>query len=449
MKKILLTTIILIICSISVFAIQSIESEVGSIKIELIDYSPAPLQPDTEFIATIRVTNIGNGDIVDLSFEFVSNYLIETNTGRVLIPYLKRGEEIEIKHTFYVLPTTETSIKIFFQYGGSFSEKIASESFTIPLSSLNRNVDFDRVTVTPEKIPPGETAEVKLTIENSALVTLTDINIKLNVTGPFSPIKTTNERRINSLPPTQKAAITFNLVVDPDATLGTYSLPLEISYYDPNKERFTKVSDIGLIVYSKPEYELNLEESDALIRGTSPTLTLSISDISTSDIKFLSMELLSTEDYTVVSNPRVYLGNLEPDDFETTEYTVFIRNCFSCGKEIPLKLRLSYKDSFNEKVVDDASLNVRIYTTKEAKRFGLLPTNGSNSFIYIIIFIILVYMTIREYRKVRDLPTAIKLAIKKFILGIFKIIISIIIHVRWKYIRRIPRKIRIFIAKSR
>ena len=161
MKKLLLITFILIISSIYIQAIQSVSSPDGNI-------------------------------------EFTSFYPIETEFKRLSIPVLKSGEEKILTHDFYISPTAENQAEIKFQYETSISSKILSGFFTIPIATLSRNIAFDRVTIKPDKVPPGETAEIIFTIENSAPVTLTDIDVKLNLSYPFSPIKTTNERRILS-----------------------------------------------------------------------------------------------------------------------------------------------------------------------------------------------------------------------------------------------------------
>ncbi|MFH1591934.1 MAG: hypothetical protein ABIB47_01055 [Candidatus Woesearchaeota archaeon] len=455
MKKLFLSILVLTLIIPSILAIQSASYQVGGadpevLKIELLSYDPSPIQPGTDFTATFRVKNLGYPKITNFYFQFVDDFPLTTNTEKIKLPDLTIGKTYTLTHDFHVDSIAETSFNLDFQYEGSFSDEIISESFTIPLETLDRNIAFDRVTVKPERIAPGESAEVTLTLQNSAPVTLTDIDIKLNFSEPFSPIKTTNERRITSLAPNGKSSVTFNVQVSPDADIDSYSLPLEITFYDTNENKFTKSLKLGLVVYSESEYELNLEESDPLIRGTSPTVTISLSDIGTSDIKFLSMELSSTDKYIVTSNPRIYLGNLEPDDFETAEYTIFLKNCyFRCPEEIPLTFRLSYKDNFNKQILDEKSLVIRTYSKREAKKFGLSVTKRSYTALYILILVILAYMTIKEYRKVKDLPKAIKTAIKKFILGILRFVVSIFRHLRWRYIKRVPRKLRVFLIKLR
>jgi hypothetical protein len=94
---------------------------------------------------------------------------------------------------------------------------------------------------------------------------------------------------------------------------------------------------------------------------------VSIANTGLTDLRFLSVALLDTDSYKVLSVPRVYLGDLEPDDFETVDYKIYVE------RPGPLRLNLSYKDAYNQQYSDSVELTYPIYTKTEAKKYGLLP----------------------------------------------------------------------------
>ena len=56
-------------------------------------------------------------------------------------------------------------------------------------------------------------------------------------------------------------------------------------------------------------------------------MTIGLSNIGPSDIKFLILEIKSSDEYEILSNTKEYMGNLESDDFETSEFSIVPQEC--------------------------------------------------------------------------------------------------------------------------
>ena len=75
----------------------------------------------------------------------------------------------------------------------------------------------------------------------------------------------------------------------------------------------------------------------------------------------------------MISVPSDYLGNLESDDFETTEFEIKVSSSFS-GKSLPLNVRVSYADSFNEVLEDTLTVDMKMYSADELAELGIKST---------------------------------------------------------------------------
>lgn len=448
MKKIIILILVLLISTTFSFASEIKTSPDNNLRFELISYNPSPVQPGDTFDVTIKVKNIERKRInnlqIDISesfpFTFVSGYQSQR------FELLKPNQEKTFTFTLKTSPNANFGVeKLNFVYTFDELAQIRTETFNINIESIGKIVSIDSVETDPVRILPGEDAKLYINIENSGVSTLNDIVVKLNLSGPFNLLFTTNERRISSLAPGGEVKVEYNIITTSDAESKPYSFPLTIEYFDETGSKFARDNIIGILVYAPPQYEFNLEDSDVLAYGGKSKITISLSNIAPSNIRFLSTTLLDGEQYKVISNPKKYLGNLEPDDFETAEYEIYVNNClFSCHNKLTLNLQLDYKDDYNKEFSVKEEFSVPAYKKRELKSLGLSDKNGKATTITIILLIIFIYLTIQHYRRERDLAKAIKEAFTHFIIIIFKIIS----YLRWRKLKRLPRKIRILWMKA-
>ncbi|MEM4245554.1 MAG: hypothetical protein QXR60_05125, partial [Candidatus Nanoarchaeia archaeon] len=225
-----------------------------------------------------------------------------------------------------------------------------------------------------------------------------------------------------------------------DAESKAYQIPIEITYYDQLGNAYAKNNTIGLLVGAEPSFTLNLESADVFESGTRGKITISLSNTGPSQLKFVTLEILPTDDYTILSNSKSYLGNLDPDDFETSEYTIYVNK----KGELPIKLKVTYKDSYNNDKEYVGEVKLKVYSYFEVRKYGL-RTGGTSILVYIVylLLIIFAYLTFKEWRKERDVGRAMKNALKRMIMGA----VNIIRKLRWRNLKRLPRRIKLFLQQ--
>jgi DNA-dependent RNA polymerase auxiliary subunit epsilon len=91
------------------------------------------------------------------------------------------------------------------------------------------------------------------------------------------------------------------------------------------------------------------------------------------------------------------VGNIDSDDYETAEFTLFVKN--TKEKKVVLPVTLEYKDGNNVEYIDKLNLELLQYSTSEAKKFGLVKGNGKVGFFVIILIVVAGIFIYRKWRK--------------------------------------------------
>ena len=174
---------------------------------------------------------------------------------------------------------------------------------------------------------------------------------------------------------------------------------MEIGYSDNLGKKYFKNSTIGIIVGAKPELSLTLDESTIYERKKAGELVIKIVNKGATDIKFASLKLMPGKDYDILSSDEVYLGNIDSDDFETADFKIYAGSPKEDRINIPLALE--YKDANNNDYSTNANLALKIYSSSEAKRFGLKAGNGlvGNMVVILIVAVGLFYYLRHKKRK--------------------------------------------------
>ena len=109
-------------------------------------------------------------------------------------------------------------------------------------------------------------------------------------------------------------------------------------------------------------------------------------------LSFVYTTLLESDDYAIISSPKVYVGNIDSDDYETAEFTIYVTKVKE--KEIDLPMLVEYKDDNNKGYSRRINLGLRLYSSTEAKKLGLVK---SSKFVGISIAIVIVVIGLLAY----------------------------------------------------
>ena len=251
MKKIIFIGILIILLFQSVSAVESVfKSE--EIRVDLINVDPSPIKPGESFDIWFDVTNIESYTLKNIDFTVSTAFPFSLNQGlgTVKVYQLNPGEKSSMKFNLKVNPNSdEGTYNIGLQFLSPKSGQVVSAKFSLDVVR-SKVISATNIKVDPAMVSQGEGAKIIFTLENTADSSLTDVKVKLDLSGdlPFAPRGSTTERDIPLIAQGQKTDITFDIVALPEADSGIYKIPIKISYYDDSGKSYEKDNIFGITI---------------------------------------------------------------------------------------------------------------------------------------------------------------------------------------------------------
>lgn len=364
----------------------------SDLAVTFLSQDPDPVEPGEYVNLRWRVENFGSTKIEDVKFQLILEEPLSLDDPSTSIKELgdigvrQVGDEALV--LLWKVRVAENAL------GGDHEVRLYYETknygvkldpFDIRVESRDILVSVDDIEITPERPKPGDKVDIGITIENLANQFIEEIKVKLNMDETsFATLGSANEKILSTMSSGEKKKIDFSLIVDPEAESKVHHIPLEVSFTDKFNNEFNLETTFGLVVEEPPEYIINLEDSEIFMAGQKGQIIVSFSNTGTSNINFVTMEILPSEEYEIISKSKMYLGNLESDDYETAEFELYSNS--RLVKQMDMKLRSTYKDSFNQNYEKEYVIPVTIYTKSEAKRYGLIQAS-SYSWVFLILIV--------------------------------------------------------------
>ncbi|MBW2971564.1 COG1361 S-layer family protein [Candidatus Woesearchaeota archaeon] len=367
----------------------------ASIRVSMISQDPDPVGPGEYVELRWMVTNYGSKPLEDVEFMLVEDYpfqLLGTSDGTKSLGTIQghqKGEEGVILYYRVRIDedTSEGVNKLYLKYRYKGMEDWAElDYFEVRVRSVDAAVVIDDVLLEPSRIAPGSTGKLNIKLKNLADSLMKDVNIKLDLTLetiprsatgaessilfdalPFAPTSSASEKRITSIKPGGTAIVSYNLMVYPDATSRVYKLPVILTYKDEVDTEFEKEDLVGVVVGALPDVYVVIDSSDLIAGKKTGTVSFKFVNKGVTDIKFLDVMLKETEEYKIISSDEEYIGNIDSDDFESVEFSVYLNNNGDAknGHSISFPVHIDFKDANNVDYSKDITLEYQIRTAAE------------------------------------------------------------------------------------
>lgn len=258
------------------------------------------------------------------------------------------------------------------------------------------------VTSNPSEIQPGEKFSLGLEIENNLEEDIENVIVSLILNDktnpvPFAPYQSSSEYTIEDISEGDDEKASFDLIAFSDALSGTYTIPVQVSYRLDNgtQSLFESLGIVSVIINAKPKIDISSVGS-VLIRGTKGKISIKVINSGLGDAKFLSVNLKQISGMKITNSDKVYIGNIDSNDFDTAEFNVFINTDASSSVSLPVEL--TYTDSRNNQITESKTILIKTYTTKEATELGLINQNNT---LLILVFVVVSLVLFLIYRKIR------------------------------------------------
>ncbi len=260
-------------------------------------------------------------------------------------------------------------------------------------------VSLNSVTISPENTVPGQITSIALEIENDLNDIIENVNVALDLSSsslPIAPYSSSSEQSIDEIDEDDEETFNFKLIILPEAKSGVYKIPVKISY-EINGDEKESTELISLTVSSEPK--ITLSTDGALIKGRESLITIEIINDGIAEAKFVSIELIDPVKARINSKNYEYIGNIDSDDFDSVEYSLFTE--INAGSEILIPVMLKYKDFSNKDYTKTETLKIPVYTIEEAQNRGIIEKPSYTTYIVIaaIVLIYIIYRIIKSIRK--------------------------------------------------
>ncbi len=235
------------------------------------------------------------------------------------------------------------------------------------------SISITDVSSSPQEVAPGQIVDIILEIENILDDYVYNLNVKLDLSGedvPFAPYQSSSEKFLEELEDGDEETFKFKLIALPETDTGIYKIPVEISYKDEEENVSTKYELISLIVNSKPELKVSLEDSTVLIKGKENVFSVKIVNFGLADVKFVYLTVNNVNGIKFLSEKEQYIGDINSDDFDNIEYELYV-NADASGT-INLPIVLKFKDAINKEFIESKNVVLKTYSLKEAQNLGLV-----------------------------------------------------------------------------
>lgn len=273
------------------------------------------------------------------------------------------------------------------------------------ISNMDHAVRIQEISSVPDYIIPGGDAIIKIGIKNSAKLHLDDVRIKLVLPGEFSFLDDVNQVKISRLESESSKNISFNIISSPGISEGIYDASLIVDYVSYFGVNFDNVGEdkqdnytFGLVVKGTPNLFAQIEKSEIYRGNDVGVVTIKFVNNGVGNAKFLTTELLESENYEIISGNKDYIGDLDSDDFESVDFRIKLDK----ERTTDLLLKITYRDSLNENYSKEFRLPLEV---REAKELGI-KTNGTSKIVIVIIVIAIIgYLVYRKYKKKKKIIT--------------------------------------------
>lgn len=274
--------------------------------------------------------------------------------------------------------------------------EIVSAVIFFSILSLSSALIVDSVIMDSKSLVPGESRDIEIGLKNNGDNDIEDVSVSIDLSEiPIAPFDSSSEFEIGKINEGKTKYAQFKIYATTDAKSQVYKIPLKITYIEDDVVK-SKESLISVSVNSIPEIETNLEEN-LLLKGEKNDISIKIINKGLSDIKFLEVELDKSPKFDIISTDKVYVGDINSDDFDNIKFTVFLKQNIPDSFELPVKLK--YKDSLNNPFEKNVTLKIKVYSREKAVELGLIKKNYYFQIVLVIISLILIFILYRTWKK--------------------------------------------------
>lgn len=396
-----------------------------NIQVLTLKYDPYPVGPGEYFDLWLKLGNEEEADIDDFTFELVPEYPFSIDRSETAQRHFGKiyGNSIMLVH--YKIRVDESAVdginpvKFRYRYVQSNLKWIEGQE-KILVQTREAVLNIVSVSSDPEMIPPGKDAIVRIKVKNLASSVIRDVlfNLDLSMSTvarnpttlapttvfidsyfnsiPLVPVNSSTQKMIGYISAGEEKEIEYEVRALADAKAKVYKIPIRMTYHDGIGGNFTKDDVIGLVVGDMPDISVYISDNTIYSAGMTGDVSVKFVNKGSTDAKFLNVMLKKSGDYEIISSDKVYIGDLDSDDYETADFKINVKKLKSGKLNIPV--HFEFKDPNSNEYSRDLDLELVAYSTKERGQGG---SGSLTSIIVVLVMLAAGWLIYKRWEKGR------------------------------------------------
>ncbi|MBW6461693.1 MAG: hypothetical protein K0B07_01465 [DPANN group archaeon] len=392
----------LMVLLISIMSTAAYAVSEASLGVSVARYEPDPVEPGSYFDIWFKVDNIGGDIAKNATLIFEPSFPFTTDDATVnVIGLLNQLDSSMVKYRIRVHENAVEGVsKLNIKYSANPSKNIIiSNSFDVHIQTFDADINLVSMSTIPSQLLPGSHGEVRLIFKNTADSLLKNVKVTMDLSGvaiPFAPMGKSTTNIIKNMAGGEETIIVFEIIAKPDALSGIYKVPVTITFSDNVGNDYTRSEIVSIVIGGVPDLLTYVESDTLFLSGYSGDIRVNIVNKGLVDVKAVTVKVLDTDEFELLSNDEIYIGNIDSDDFDSAGYTIHVPQTFSGELSVPV--RINYMSANNDVYEVYEDLIVRVYTLSEAQSLGLVAKSSATT-IYVLLFLFMLGYIVYKKRK--------------------------------------------------
>ncbi len=239
----------------------------------------------------------------------------------------------------------------------------------------------------PERVSPGSTNEMTVTLRNLANTQFQNIDVDLDLADLPLAVADASRKRVQRIDGGNAANVTYRVFVDEEADRGVYQLPVELDYENIAGNGFTQEQTTGVVVGGTSNIDIGVERTDIRTAGTRGELNLRVVNRGNGEARFVAVELPDSDDYEVLSTSDVYVGDMIPDDYQTADFDLYVN-----GRQgnLTVPVQVSYVNAQGQEAEAVQEVRLPLYGEEMLQTYGYAGESSRMQYLVLLAVIVLI-----------------------------------------------------------
>jgi|APHM01.1.fsa_nt_gi S-layer domain len=344
------------------------------VTVDLKETEPTPLQTSEYADIWLNIYNNGSTPAQDMEVTFKENYPFEVDPGdktswniRELVP----GDVYQI-HLDARIDSNAVQGQNQLEFSIEQQESTFTEKVPVEIRSDRNSVSVEEIGQ-PGPVSPGASRPLGFRIENLADTSLKNFRVSLDLGGDLPVASSgTSTRNLETLGPEEVTSLNYSIRVDESAEPGVFKIPVDVTFENKAGTEFEQSTTTGLVVGGAPVLDPGLSLDDPLVPGSTREVTLRLVNKGSGPADYVTLGLEESDSYDLIGSKTVYIGNMDPDDFQTASFKVHLSENAS-SLEMPLELSYTADGTDFE---SSETVSRDLVTRGQLERYGLRSTGS-------------------------------------------------------------------------